>query len=108
MLDFPHQLFRIPKIIHCHIYEWHYLYFEPHNEKQEFEIKNSFTISQSILLYDLYTFKCVDPCVIAFFPSHLRHHQNIVFSNYVVSNKNKSFSRINVHAYFIYAGGTNA
>ena len=52
----------------------------------------------SFMVYTL--LHAFEPCVRAFFPFRLRHLQNIVLSNYVGSNKNKSCSRLNVHAIF--------
>ena len=52
----------------------------------------------SFMIYTfLHTFQ---PCVIAFFSFRSRHLQNMVLSNYVRSNENKSFSGLNFHAIF--------
>ena len=60
----------------------------------------------ALLFFKLFSFMiytllhAFEPRVIAFFPFRLRHLQNMVLSNYVGSNENKSFSRLNVHAIF--------
>ena len=70
-------------------------------------MKNSnLSLKMALLFFKVFSFTiytlmhAFEPCVIAFFPFRLRHLQNMVLSNYVESNLNKSFSRLNVHAIF--------
>ena len=52
-----------------------------------------------VFFFMIYTFlHTFEPCVIELFPFRLKNPQNMVLLNYVASNENKSFSRLNFHA----------